>query len=52
MWNFMCPRVRIPCIDNTVLGKLDLIHEQNVKQNVWPWLQPFAKSYSVGVISQ
>jgi hypothetical protein len=34
MWIFMHPRVGIPYIVNTIIGKLSLIHEEDVRKNV------------------
>lgn len=33
VWIFLCLRVRIPYVGNTIFGKLSLIHGQHVKQN-------------------
>jgi hypothetical protein len=32
--DFLCPKVRIPCVDDTVRGKVSLIREQTVRQFV------------------
>jgi hypothetical protein len=43
MWIFLCLRVQIPCVGNTILGKLSLIHGKYLRQNSYLWLQPFTK---------
>jgi hypothetical protein len=41
VWILLGLSLHIPCVGNIILGKLSLIHEENVRQN----LQPFTKSY-------
>jgi hypothetical protein len=36
--NFPLPNLNIPCVGNTILGKLSLIQEENAKQILQPWL--------------
>lgn len=45
VWIFLGLSLHIPCVGNTILGKLSLIREENVRQNLQPQLQPFTKSY-------
>lgn len=45
VWSFLGLSLHIPCVGNIIQGKLSLIHEENVRQNLQPWLQPFTKSY-------
>jgi hypothetical protein len=44
--------VRNPCAVTTNVYYLCLIHEQNDRQNLYLWLQPFIKLYMDGMISQ
>jgi hypothetical protein len=48
--NFAEITVKIPCAVN-ITYKLSLIHEKNVRQNLYIWLQPFTKPHTVGVIT-